>query len=53
MVLGRHGVSGVAVGQVFAEETRKFVRDHAPTHTRLVEENDALGVHLKKEDVQV
>jgi len=53
MVLGRHGVSGVVVGRVFAEETRKFVRDHAPTHTRLVGENDALGIHLKKEDVPV
>ena len=53
MVLGRYGVSGVVVERVFVEETRKFVQDHAPTHTRLVGAKDALGIHLKKEAVQV
>ena len=50
---GRHGVSGVAVEQVFVEETRNFAQDHAQTHTLLVEANDALGIHLRKEAVQV
>lgn len=53
MVFGRHGVNGAAVGRVFVEETKKFVRDHAPTHTRPVGAKDALGIHLKKEAVQV
>ena len=52
-MLGRHGVDGVAVGRVFAEETRKFVQDPAPTQTRLLGENDALAIHLKKEAAQV
>ena len=50
---GRHGVSGVAVEQVFVEETRKFAQDHAQTHILLVEANDALGIHFRKEAVQV
>jgi len=52
-VLGRHGVSGVAVERVFVEETRKSVQDHAPTLIRLVGANDALEIHSKKEAAQV
>lgn len=52
-MLGRHGVNGVAVGRVSVEETRKSVQDHVPTHTRLVGANDAPGIHLKKEAVEV
>ena len=41
----------MAVEQVFVEETRKFAQDHAQTHTLLLEADDALGIHLRKEAV--
>ena len=53
MVPGLPGVNGVAVVQVYVEETGKFVQDRAPTPIPPEEAGDAPEIHLKKEAVQV
>ena len=50
---GLPGVSGVAVVQVYVEETGKFVQDRALTPIPPGEADVAPEIHLKKEAVQV